>query len=549
MNLQTQALPVSFRFLSVFFVFFFSAVFCSQVYGPDVLAQTNYVNPLDKSLTIKRVAILPVHDNVSGIYARTVEAKLLDLVKASHRFDLVDVKDFNVQLSLDDYAKDSELVKSYKAKHNVDALIGGRILKQERTIDVALQVFLTSDGKLLVEDKTDNISQFRTSEIEATTAEHYHRLINRLPFKGLVLSRQGQGVTIDLGLRDGLRKDMVLSIEQILSLKRHPRFNFILGSEKEVLGKIRILKADETLSFAAIIHEKERGVIEPNSKVTGIDFVTYSSPNAPTAIGPDLGSLQPSEDKLSGDPVSFGKNPKEWLPENRPRYGMLGVGLALGNYRNSISLRSAGSFSNTTPIYPQLDVFGEIWITPRWFVGADMRQGILSIANTQPASTPSTLNATTSRYAIHGGYRFLLQDDFFGPRIDTLLGFSRHTLFVDASTPLTYTSTTYGGLYIGVGGSAPLSSDNVYVFDVLLTRHLFPSLTETPQSSGATSDNSVTIFSFGGQYKLNNQFRFAVHLEFEFFSTTYTGGGTRGDAGLNASQSSTNLLLGIHYLF
>jgi len=72
-------------------------------------------------------------------------------------------------------------------------------------------------------------------------------------------------------------------------------------------------KQDDTLSFGIIVQETERGVISPEGKVTGLDTIVYT----------DL----PNEEKVAGDmndPVSFGKNPKEWRPTKKPDLEKLG---------------------------------------------------------------------------------------------------------------------------------------------------------------------------------------------------------------------------------
>ena len=102
-------------------------------------------------------------------------------------------------------------------------------------------------------------------------------MVKKIPYAGLILSRQGNRVTMDIGTRDGVHDNTVVSVEQIILLKRHPKFHFILASEKEVLGKIRIVKSDETLSFGTVLSEKEPGVITTDSKITGLDFVNYAS--------------------------------------------------------------------------------------------------------------------------------------------------------------------------------------------------------------------------------------------------------------------------------
>ncbi|MBK9293475.1 MAG: hypothetical protein IPM57_03385 [Oligoflexia bacterium] len=499
------------------------------------LAQSSFISETDKNLTIKNVGVLPCSDNVKGLYSRHIENKLGSLVTEGHRFNLNDIKDVDPRLTTDEYSENSSIVKSIGRKNNVDALLISKVLKNEKALIIKLDLYLTSDGLLYASEEVNAGANFELKDVESKLSELYVKVVNKIPYKGLVLSRQAQRLTIDLGSLDGMKENEILTVEQVLTLKRHPKFNFVLGQEKEIIGKIKIIKSEPKLSFAVIVHEKEKGVITKNAKVSGADFISYSNEE------PDL--------EVPKDKVSFGKNPKEWAPDKMPTLGLVGLAIGIGSSRYAMSLATAGSFSGSVSIYPQLDAHAEIWITRNWYVGAMIQQGVYSMGNPLDGSVPNTVNATTGHYDLHVGYKFLLQDDFWGPQIVADLGFSRYTLFIDASSPLAFTSTSYSGLYLGLGGSVPVDSDKIWTVDAKLQKVLFPIMTETPASSGAASDNSITVLGIGGSYKLTNQFKIKGMFDFEFYSSTFSGTGTRLDAGQNASQTLITLRGGLDYYF
>jgi hypothetical protein len=508
---------------------------------------TTYVSNVDKMITIHKIGILPVTDNVGGLYSRYVESKLSDLVKNSHRFDLGGIKDIDASLTLDDYETKPDLVKNIGKKNGIEALIAAKIVKRSKGVEITVDLFLSTDGELFAQE-TASSNRFGTKDVEDQTSDSYSKLIAKIPYKAMVLSREGNRVTLDIGTRDGIRENIVVTAEQIIALKRHPKFNFVLGTEKEILGKIKIVKADDTLSFGVVLQEKDRGVVGPDTKITGLDYVVYGD-GSTTSLQPGPG------DSFPKDSVSFGKHPKEWLPPKQPSIGKVGIALGLGSYHNALTAITAASgqqsWSSDVGIYPQLEIDGEIWITPQWYAGATISQGVLSMANPQSGSTPGDLGSNNSHFDFRGGYKFLLQDDFYGPQMNLHLGISKYSNFIDASTPITFTSVSYGGMYLGVGGSIPLNNERSYYFDVNLDRYLGPSFTETPVTSGANSDSSITTFNIGGSYKLTNQFWLKAHLDFEFYSTTFSGVGTRpnGDYGLNTSQSLITLFSGVDYMF
>jgi hypothetical protein len=516
--------------------------------------KNTYVSQADKLLTVHKLGVLPVTDNVNGLYSRYVENKLTGLIKSGHRFSLVEIKDADARPTLDDYESNQELIKRLGTKYGVDGLLGARVSKQSGGVDMTVDLFLTADGKLIAQEQITGDPRFEVTDLENKTADLYGKVINKLPYKGLVLSRQGNRVTIDVGAKDGIREGTIVTVEQIIAIKRHPKFHFLLSSEREIMGKIKIAKVDETLSFGVVLQEKDKGVIGLDSKVTGLDFVTYAEPAA-------NGVLPPAGPEPLNDPVSFGKNPREWKPPEQPGYGKIGFTLGLGSFRDSITLldvpsNTQSSYSDNVTVYPQLKLSSEIWLTPHWYLGAGIQQGVLSVTNPQSGSSPTKLGANTAHYNLQLGYKFLLQqEDFWGPQINFHMGFAKYSLSVDASTPLTFTSMSYSGLVGGIGGSIPINVERTYYLNVNLDRYLFPSLSETPASSGGTSDNSVTFFSFGGSRKLTPQFWIVAQLDFEFYFTTFGGTGTRQNGtggavmGLNSSQTLITLNGGIEYLF
>jgi len=46
------------------------------------------------------------------------------------------------------------------------------------------------------------------------------------------MSRTGNRVTVDIGRQDGVKDGSILTISQIISVKRHPKFHFIVEQTK-----------------------------------------------------------------------------------------------------------------------------------------------------------------------------------------------------------------------------------------------------------------------------------------------------------------------------
>jgi hypothetical protein len=392
--------------------------------------------------------------------------------------------------------------------------------------------------------------RYELPEIRDRVTDLYHKVIARVPYDGLILSRQQNRVTINLGKSDGLTKDQVITAVQIISMARHPKFNFLVSTEKEILGRIKILKIDETLSFGAIIAEKERGAIRKFAKVSGLNQVNYGEP-----ARLEEGSAAADINSRSDANAVFGKDPKEWLPVHPPAFGQVGMKVGLGSYSSAVNLATSSYEAKSSLFYPSIGLNGEVWLSPQWIVRAELLQGVISTDNPRPGSQPSTINNNLSRYSLEFGYNFLLRDDFFGPKIVLSGGFASYNMFAQGTTPTALTTVTYSGVLIGLGGSFPVTNDNKWYAGGKLNLFLLPNMIESGPSSGTSSKSTVNDFSFTAERKIAENIRATGELEFALYSSTLSGQGTRTDASGNAesassiSQRHSIVSVGVVYMF
>ena len=539
----------------------FTVIALATAFREPALAQTReqgatYVSQIDRDLTIRRVAVFPVSDNVDGIYSRPIEKQLTDLVRASHRWDFAEGAPSGQLPSVVEMEENPAEVLKATQSIDADAFIVTAVSKGPNGLSIRLDLFLKKDGKLLAQELLRDHPRFELPEIRERVNDMYKRLIARLPYDGLLMSRQQNRVTINLGKSDGLMKDQVVTIIQIISVTRHPKFNFLVSSEKEILGRVKILKVDDTLSFGAVVSEKEKGAIQRYSKVSGLSQVNYPEP---AALGEDPGGT--SDLKARPDSaVTFGKDPIEWLPVRPPSFGQVGMKLGIGSFTESVAMGSVGTFEANSPYYPSIGVNGEIWITPNWTARAELLQGIITTGNPRPSSSPGNLSHSLSRYSMEIGYNFLLRDDFFGPKVGISGGFASYRMYVDDSTPQAFTTVNYSGMLIGLSGIFPVDEKKIWYLGGKFDLFLMASLSETPTSSGGSPNSKINEFSFFGEKKIAENLRATLALEFALYNTTFSGAGTRtgpsGAGGATASESASSLSHyhrvitgGVNYMF
>jgi hypothetical protein len=507
-----------------------------------------YYSEVDEQLTIRKVAILPVADNLDGIYGRPIEAQLIALAKADRHRDFVECS-AEMPATLADLEESPAAVKKLAAPIEADALIAASAAKGPAGISIKLDLFLKSDGLMLAQESIKDYGRFDLADVKEQTKILYAKALSRLPYDGLVLSRQQNRVTINLGRADGLVPGQMLAVAQIIKVSRHPKFGFLVSSEKEIIGKIKALKIDEGLSFGVVASERDRGAIKRFAKISGLDSVNYPDTSDLSAAA---GASGPQE-RADAD-VSFGKGATEWLPVRPPSFGQVGLKIGFGQYASSVNLVGVGDLEAKSSFYPQVSLYGEIWLNPNWQVRADVQQGVISTGNPRASSTPSTLNQSMSRYQLSFGRNFLLRDDFFGPKFQVSAGAMTYRMFVDDSQPLALTTATYSGFVIGIGGSLPLTDRKQWFAGGSANFVLFPALSESPATSGASSQNSINDFSLFVERKIGENIRGVGSIDFSLYGTSFSGTGSR--TGPNGSETATTLSqrfaslnAGIAYLF
>jgi hypothetical protein len=528
------------------------AVSCPWAFAQEPPSNSNdtshesYRSAADDLLTIDKVTVLPFTDNLQGIYSRPLEAHFIQLVDQAHRWNFVAANTSGPILSPEELEESPEKALQVSQGMGVDAFFAAQITKGPNGITIHLSLFLSKDGKLLAQAVLKDYKQFSLNDLKEQMQRLLSEIVARLPYSGRILSRDGQRVTINLGTRDGIQMGQLLTVIQIIQLQRHPKFNFLVHSEKEIFGRIKVQKVDETLSFASIINERERGAIQKNAKIGPLDFVSYSDgDNA-------LGAKNPA-DALAGrddSNLAFGKDPKAWQPSKPPTFGQIGGRIGVSQVSENMQLNGgAGSLSAKDNFSPSISLEGEIWITPEWTFHAHLSQGLLQISNPRSGSSPSQLNQEMSDYEAAVGYVFRFGPHIWSAHLEPYLGYFTYQLYSDSSQPLAFTTMNYSGFKIGVRGESPIDSASQYGVGGQFAMAIRPGLHETPVSSGDSSSNNVTEFGIYGYKKLSEHIKLTLQLDFNMYSSNFSGAGDRVESASSASQRYTTLSVGMYYLF
>ncbi len=500
-------------------------------------------NSVDSSISIKTVIVSPIFDNVSQIYAKPLTSQLRNIVAEDHQWDLRSWPEA-IKNSPEDFEDHPESVRAALKKASADAMISTRLTKGPRGISIRMNLFLARDGLLLSQENLTDYAGFEITDLRNQLITQYGKLKAKLPYSGVILSRKGQQITVNMGAQQGVRENSEVSVIQVIKLDRHPRFKFVVTSEKEIIGRIHIDKVEEDLSFGTLILERTENVVQPGMKLIPINFVAY-----PGAIKGGDGKAVNQMNQRPDSQLSLGDHPREWVPQNAPTLGKVGLMIGLGSYALSNTLSTVGAVESAANIAPSIHVNGELWLTTNWFVDFGLKQYVFSVDNSYPGSRPSRLSVSTMSSSVNVGYNFLMADQFFGPKFQLSGGFMKVSSVIDSSSPTAFTSMNFGGMSLGFGGSFPVSQETPVILGAKMLYFLTNTFNESPVTSGDSSAGKITTFSFYGTYQMSEHINIKSELMYDLYSATFSGPGTRPNTASSASHTLTTLAGGIEYLF
>lgn len=488
-----------------------------------------YRSEADELVGIDRVGYVSFLDNLSGIYARPLEAHFAQVLGQMHRWSSAGMAG-NGGATLEELEENPKRVQEIASGLKADAFFAAKIIKGPKGVAMKLDLFLAKDGKLFLQSEIKDFQQFDLNILKEQLDSLFSQIMKKIPYSGRVMSRDTTRVTMNVGARDGLEKNRVVSIVQLIKLTRHPRFNFMVSADKEIIGKVKIQKVDDTLSFGSVVMEKERGAIQKGAKLDSLEFVSYSVNDV--ALTGGEGTI----DQRPDSKIAFGDNARQWKPQDEPMYGQVGARFGLSRFNRSMALASGSNLSGSDNFGLQGAIDAELWITANWTAHAQIKQGVYSVAG----------SGSLSAYELLGGYKFRFGPSIWSPYAEPFFGFMTYRIYGDGTN---FTTMEYTGFKLGVQGATPVTADGLWHVGGMLGFVFSPSLRESPGSSGGSSKNTINQFSIFGFRKMSEHWKVQANLDYEVYTTNFTGVGSRTNVANTASQRYVNLTGGISYLF
>lgn len=507
---------------------------------------TTFVSADDEDITLQSVAISPGHDNVQGIYAPALTNYLQTLIEGSRFLDGRMATSNTTEWDLNELRSSPTATSKLIRQLNADSLIHLQVSKGQMGLRYELGLFTAKTGQLWAYADAMEPTKLDLEYGKDIVRKLYQHILAQLPFQGLILSRQGNKVTVGRGQLGGLRPDQEIEVIQVVGVKRHPEFQFVTEVHKQVIGKIHITQVDETMGFGYIIFEREPQSLKVGHKLLIREPVLYpalaSSKNEPV-----VDHLMARAD---GAVVLQGQS-KEWKPEDPPTFGRAHFLFGLGDFGSGSKFETSGPQKETTLSASNASVDSDLWLTQNWLLSFALNQGTADLENPLAGSSPATITFALQNIKMGIGYDLGLSNDINGPRLKIHLANSQFKTRVTDNSPTSYTGSSFTATAVGLIGHLPLTDDSTkWAMGAEFWYHLSPRIKESPVKSGQGSNIEMSELSWLLSYKMNSRVSWMSKYSMNTYRSRFSGTSTRVGELVSSSEITWKYLnFGMEYLF
>ena len=119
-----------------------------------------YSSEVDQLFTVKKVSVLPVSDNLGGIYSRPIEEHIIQYFETTHRWDYVKAYKLGPIYTPAELEENPNKVLEMSKHMSSDALISSKVSKGPKGISLTIALFLSKDGKIVTKKEIKNYKKF-----------------------------------------------------------------------------------------------------------------------------------------------------------------------------------------------------------------------------------------------------------------------------------------------------------------------------------------------------------------------------------------------------
>lgn len=474
-------------------------------------------NVLAESYSMRDCMILPITDTAGNSLGYTVYNKLerdikeLGWCRYKSSSEVIGIFS-KYRDRLPEYLKNENVLKTVADRLQVGTIIRVSLKYEVDKLQIDLDIIGENGKDILMSEKT--IINSIDADLAANTINNWLELYETtIPYDGKVIGVLGDQVTFSVVKSKPLNIGQEFRIKRLKAKKRHPLLKKIVEWDSVVMAKGKVFNLSRGQAL---------GVIKT--------YMSESKPKAGDWIKLDefvaqKGGLSSRYNQIEQN--SFG------------RLGDLGLSFVLASHTTSTNAVTGNNKLNGLVYGITAEV--EAWITRNYLVIGEfgMRVGNLESSSGDPSQDSS--GQSMLNYKLGGGYKFLPMGFFYGPQVNLYAGYANYSYQLDTSANDGFSTNSFSGIMIGVGGSIPLQK-GIRVFG---SGELMPFADFEDDEGVYGSANSVSSMAFkiGAQYLWSPSMR--LMGTFEVINNSAKTNGSNSEVG----YSDNNFKLGAVFSF
>lgn len=165
----------------------------------------------------------------------------------------------------------------------VKVIITGSVMKFKEVTEINARIIDVESASIIA---AENLKSAASAKLQDMVIEMSEKIIKNFPLEGYVVNRSGDSVTLDLGVRTGVKSGMRFIVFKEGQIIKHPKTGEVLDVERIETGKISITSVSQKICTAKIDEETSPGSVDYSQLVKSLIDTTPKKARLTVNVSP-----------------------------------------------------------------------------------------------------------------------------------------------------------------------------------------------------------------------------------------------------------------------
>ena len=165
----------------------------------------------------------------------------------------------------------------------VKVIITGSVMKFKEVTEINARIIDVESASIIA---AENLKSTATAKLQDMVIEMSEKIIKNFPLEGYVVNRSGDSVTLDLGIRTGVKSGMRFIVFKEGQIIKHPKTGEVLDVERIETGKVTITTVAQKICTAKIDEETSPGSVNYSQLVKSLIDTTPKKARLTITVSP-----------------------------------------------------------------------------------------------------------------------------------------------------------------------------------------------------------------------------------------------------------------------